>query len=103
MSQEHNIAVKLLDKTYQIKCPPNMVQELQNAAVYVDGEMKKIRDNGKVVGLDRIAVIAALNIAFDLLGAKRREDNAVDMMSSRILEMQKRIEEILTQYEQMEL
>lgn len=103
MSQEHNIAVKVLDKTYQIKCPSDMAQELQNAAIYVDQKMKEIRDSGKVVGLDRIAIITALNIAFDLLNAQHRESKAVDVMSDRIRDMAKRIEETLTQYEQMEL
>ena len=102
-TQEHSITVKVLDKAYQVKCPADMVQELQNAAVYVDQKMREIRDGGKVVGLDRIAIIAALNIAFEFLNTQQKDNKSIDIMSERIHELQKRVEETLTQYEQMEL
>ena len=56
-----NITVKILEKNYQIKCPEDSVNELKEAATFVDEEMRKIRDSGKVIGVDRIAVICALN------------------------------------------
>jgi cell division protein ZapA len=102
-TQDHNIAIRILEKTYQIKCPTDMAQELQDAAVYVDNKMRQVRDSGKAVGLDRIAVITALNVAFDLLSVQKNNNQSVANISSRVRDMQKRIEESLMQYEQIEL
>ena len=103
MNKDHNVSVQILDKIYQIKCPPDSVQELQDAAVYVDQKMRDVRDGGKVVGTDRVAVVAALNIAYALLNAEQKENKYVEVMSERICDMQKRIEEALVQHEQKEL
>ncbi len=102
MAENHNVSVSILDKAYQVKCPPENVQELQNAAKYVDQEMRKIRDNG-IVGLDRIAIITALNIAYSLLYAGQKENKEIDVMAGRLSDMQIRIEELLTQADQGEL
>jgi len=102
MVENHNISVHILDKPYQIKCPPDNVQELQNAAKYVDQEMRKIRENG-IVGLDRIAIITALNIAYSLLYAEQSENKEIGVMAGRLTDMQVRIEELLTQTDQGEL
>lgn len=102
MTENHNVSVSILDKAYQVKCPPDNVQELQNAAKYVDQEMRKIRENG-VVGLDRIAIITALNIAYSLLYAEQKENKEIGIMAGRLTDMQTRIEELLTQADQGEL
>lgn len=101
--QEHNINIEILGKVYKIKCPAEHVQSLQEAAAYVEREMRKVRDGGKVIGLDRVAIITALNIAYQLLNEKEKENQGIDEMSTRIYDMQKRIEEALTQREQIEL
>jgi cell division protein ZapA len=92
-----------LDKIYQIKCPPDSVQELQDAATFLDKKMREIRDGGKVVGLDRVAVVAALNIAYDFLSIEQKENAKVETMATRIRDMQRRIEELFTQADQGEL
>lgn len=102
MAENHNVSVSILDKAYQVKCPPDNVQELQNAAKYVDQEMRKIRENG-IVGLDRIAIITALNIAYSLLYAEQNENKEISVMAGRLADMQVRIEELLTQTDQGEL
>jgi cell division protein ZapA len=101
-SVQHNISVRILDRTYQIKCPADMVQEVQDSARYVDREMRKIRDSG-VFGSDRVAVMAALNIAYELWCAEQRENKYVDEMFQRIQDMQAKVQEVLTYQGQMEL
>lgn len=103
LAQDHNISVKILDKHYDIRCPSDMVQELQNAADFVDHEMRSIRDSGKVVGMDRIAVITALNIAYKLMTSEQKENKSIEEMSDRIREMQKRLVDTMTHYEQESL
>ena len=51
LQNSHNVAVKLLDKTYQIRCPSDKVQELQDAAEFLNSHMREIRDKGKVIGV----------------------------------------------------
>lgn len=102
MEANNHVSVNILDKPYQVKCPPESVQELQSAANFVDQKMREIRDSG-VVGADRIAIITALNMAYSLLYAEQKENKEIDSMASRLADMQTRIEELLTQADQNEL
>ncbi len=63
--------VALLGRTYRVACRASERDELQEAVAFLDQRMRDIRDAGKVAGVDRIAVMAALNIAHDLLRARR--------------------------------
>lgn len=67
MSNGNNVTVQILDKEYSIICPQEERTNLVSAARYLDGKMREIRSSGKVIGADRIAVMAALNITHDLL------------------------------------
>lgn len=98
---DDNISVEILGKSYKVKCPIERVSELRNAAAYVDKEMRQIRDSGKVIGIERIAIITALNIAYKLLNSEVHENKEIDNMSKRIIDMQRRIEQALTQSEQL--
>lgn len=69
MSQPNTVTVKILDKDYQVACPEERQSELIVSASYLDKQMRAIRDSGKVIGLERIAVMAALNISYELLQA----------------------------------
>lgn len=64
------VAVRILDKEYQVACPPEQQAELLLSAKHLDQQMRAIRETGKVIGLERIAVMAALNISHDLLRAR---------------------------------
>ena len=65
--ETRTINVNILDKDYQVKCLVNEVDALRKSASYLDQKMKEMRSNSSVIGLDRIAVMASLNIANDLL------------------------------------
>ena len=66
MSSSSSVTVHILDKEYSIMCPQEERSNLVSAARYLDGKMREIRSSGKVIGADRIAVMAALNITHDL-------------------------------------
>ncbi len=68
------VSVRVLDKEYQVACPAEERSDLLDSAEYLDAKMREVRDTGKVVGLDRIAVISALNIANELI--KMRHNGA---------------------------
>ncbi len=64
MSQTVNI--RILDKEYQVSCPPDERNALLDAAKALDEQMRTIRNSGSVIGLERIAVMAALNLTYEL-------------------------------------
>ncbi|MGB0847598.1 MAG: cell division protein ZapA [Thiolinea sp.] len=61
------VNVHIFGKEYPVACPPGQEDGLRKSAIRVDEEMRKIRESGKVVGTDRIAVMVALNLAHELL------------------------------------
>jgi cell division protein ZapA len=69
MSNE-TVFVKILDKEYQVACPREERQALQQSAQLLDERMKSIKNTGAVIGLERIAVMAALNLSHELLQSR---------------------------------
>ncbi len=69
MSSE-TVTVRILDKDYQVACPPSERSALLESAQLLDERMRGIKGAGSVVGLERIAVMAALNLSHELLKAK---------------------------------
>lgn len=66
------IKVQILGKEYPVSCPQDEQHELLLAARYLDDKTREIRDTGRIIGTERIAVMAALNIAHELLQIKQR-------------------------------
>lgn len=81
MSNE-TVFVKILDKEYQVACPREERQALVESAQLLDERMKAIRGTGAVIGLERIAVMAALNLSHELLQAKTSRNNSGDGVAS---------------------
>ncbi len=72
MNDTTTVTVKILDKDYEVSCGHDEVDDLVRAARSLSVRMRDIRRAGKVVGLDRIAVMAALNYAHEYLQMKER-------------------------------
>ena len=97
------VNIKILEKEYQISCPASERAALLSSAELLNTRMREIRDSGKVVGLDRIAVMAALNIANDLLLARGRDEGLEKDMAGRLRTMCERAESALARGQQLEL
>ncbi len=67
------INVKIFDKEFMVACPNDEQDDLMKAAKYLDGKMQEIHSSGKVLGAERCAVMAALNIAHELLRLQQNE------------------------------
>lgn len=89
------IKVQILGKEYPIVCSPEEQHELLIAARYLDDKMRKIRDSGRVIGTERIAVMAALNIAHELLQAKTQDAPASQTIAGRLSAMRERLDNAL--------
>ena len=64
------VEVTLLGRTYRVACTDAEREALMQAVAYLDAKMNEIRKAGKVMGAERIAVMAALNVAHELLTMK---------------------------------
>lgn len=64
------LTVRILDRDFRLACEPAEREHLLAAAAHVDGRMQTIREQGKITGVERIAIFAALNIAGELLARK---------------------------------
>lgn len=95
MTQPQTVTVKILDKDYPIHCPPQQRANLESAARYLDGKMREIRNSGKVIGADRIAVLAALNIAHELLQHQGSGSAAAGDTREQVRELLERVDRAL--------
>jgi cell division protein ZapA len=97
------VSVRILDKEYQVACPASERTDLLDSAEVLNAKMKEIRDSGRIVGLDRIAVMAALNMANDLLHAQARDRFIEGDVSSRLKVISDRVENVLGGSQQLDL
>lgn len=104
MSSEirNTVIVNILDKDYQIGCPPEQQAELAQSAQHLDSQMRTIREAGKVIGLDRIAVMAALNIAHELIKEKSRPDGD-SVTDDKLKRLNNKLDNALQHYLQIEI
>jgi cell division protein ZapA len=97
------VSVRLLDREYQVACPMDERSDLLDSAEYLDTKMREVRDSGKVVGLDRVAVISALNIANELIKLRRNGGSLDIDIGARLRGLRERVETALEKGQQLEL
>ncbi len=97
------VSVRILDKEYQVACPASERTDLLDSAEVLNARMREIRDSGRIVGLDRIAVMAALNMANDLLQAQARDRALEGNISDRLKVISDRVESVLSDTQQLDL
>ena len=104
MSQDPaRVSVRILDRDYVIACAHEERPALLDAAEYLNGRMREVRDSGKVVGLDRIAVMVALNMANELLQLRGRDTRNVVETGDKLRSLRERIETALGHSQPLEL
>ena len=91
------ISVTILDKDYQVSCPVDEVDALTASARYLDRQMAEIRESGKVLGSDRIAVMAALNIANEFLNNRESLEVTKDLLDNSLIDLTERLCQALEQ------
>jgi cell division protein ZapA len=97
------VSVRILDKEYQVACPAEERTDLLDSAEILNNKMREIRDSGRIVGLDRIAVMAALNMANDLIHAKARDQELEGGISDRLKIISDRVDNVLSGSQQLDL
>ncbi len=95
MSNFKTVDLKILNKEFQVNCPNDTESQLYAAADHLDQKMREIRSNGRVIGLERIAIMAALNISHELLIVKQQKEAYLQSMVEQIERLQNKIDEAL--------
>ncbi|HEY5623106.1 MAG TPA: cell division protein ZapA [Gammaproteobacteria bacterium] len=98
-----HVSIRILEKEYQVACPADEKDDLMASAELLNRKMREIRDSGKVVGLDRVAVMAALNMANELLQRTGRERELKDIVGLRVKAMRERLDTALGSGQQLNL
>ncbi len=100
MSQRQPVTVRILDREFKLTCEPEERRQLLDAADYLDSEMRKIRDGAGVVGMEKVAVLAALNISNELIMLKHREEAFGTEVGKRLAKLRARLDEAMPDAEQ---
>ena len=91
------VTVKIMEKEYRISCPEGEHEALLASAKHVNNKMQKIRESGKALGAERVAVMSALNIANELLMNQNGEIGNEELLA-RIDSIQAMVDESLKLY-----
>ena len=103
MSQEPiAVAVRILDKEYRVSCAPDEQAGLRESARMLDQRMREIRQSGRVIGVDRIAVMAALNIAYELIKIQHNQVQGEQDLDRRLRDLQDRLGDALASQHQLD-
>jgi cell division protein ZapA len=95
MSQIKNLDVSIMGREFRVACPVEEEAGLIEAVEYLDAKMHEIRDVGKVIGIDKIAIMAALNITHEFLSTRMSGGVELGEFRRKISSMQDRIDQVL--------
>ena len=92
------VNISIMGREFSVACPPQEQDDLLAAARHLDQSMKDIQKTGKIIGAERCAIMAALNITNELLKLQRSTAGQ-DQVQSKLASMQERIDEVLREAE----
>lgn len=99
----NTVTVNILDKDYQVACPPDQERALIDAARHLDKQMRNVRDSGKVIGLERIAVMVALNMTYELLNKSAQANEVSGAGLDQVKKLGDKIDDALQRFRQLEI
>ena len=89
------VTVNILDREFLIGCTPDERAGLLAAASYLDGKMRELRGASRTQSIDRIAILAALNMAHELLQAKERSESEAGVMAQHLQALRAKLDAAL--------
>ena len=102
-SKNAQVSIRILEKEYQVACPAAEKSDLMAAAELLNRNMQDIRDRSKIVGLDRVAVMAALNLANEVIKFRDRDESLSSSFGSRIESLRDKLDTALGNSKQLSL
>ena len=101
--QNTSVQVKIMDKEYQVNCPPADKEALIKSAHYLDENMSKIKGRGNIHGIEKIAVMAALNITHDMLRKNRLINETRHATAQQVQDIETKIDSAIAHSRQLEI
>jgi len=101
--QSTSVQVKIMDKEYQVNCPPSDQEALIKSARYLDENMRKIKDRGNIHGVEKIAVMAALNITHDMLRKNKLINETRHSTAQQVQGIETKIDSAIAHSRQLEI
>lgn len=95
MSQSTPVAVNILDREYLVACTSDERASLIAAAAYLDGKMREVRGSSRTQGIDRIAVMAGLNIAHEFMQLQERDNSDNGTLAEHVLALRAKLDSAL--------
>ncbi|MDG2090524.1 MAG: cell division protein ZapA [Gammaproteobacteria bacterium] len=103
MSDKNSITIKIIGRDYQIACGADEEDALKQAAAYLNKQMEKVKKQGSTLGFEKIAVMTALNISYELLQNSQQADDSESGAQQFLTELEKKIESALQTSRQFEI
>lgn len=103
MTKTVSATIEILGKLYPVRCLEPELESLKQAAEFLNEKMAEVQDSGKVINLERIAIITALNIAHQFLQLDQQKSSLVHKINQRITNLQDKLETAINHSKQAEL
>ena len=94
MGDSNSLDIKIMDKDYRVACPAEQQASLRESAEFLNNRLNEIKNRGSIIGTERIAIMAALNLAHELLGSQESIDQYHDT-EMRVQNLNKKIDIML--------
>lgn len=93
------LSINIMGREFHITCPDEEREEIELAAAYLDRKIQEVKAEGRVVDSDRIAIIAALGVAHELLMLRRGTGFDMDEFKRRIASLKRKVDEVIIKKE----
>ena len=103
MAENKPVSIHIMGNEYHVASPENEVAKLEEAARALDKRMREIKDSGRVMGLERVAVMAALNLSYELMHGETTSLEETNEINRRIQKLQDKVDTALAAHAQSEL
>ena len=95
MSTPESVAVNILDREFLVGCTAEERPGLIAAAAYLDGKMREVRNASRAAGAERVAVMAALNIAHELMQLRQRGESDTGVLAQHLQVLRAKLDGVL--------
>ena len=103
MQDAKPVSITILDKEYLISCPENERDQLYSAAKLLNEKLLELKNSGKVIGTERMAVMTALNLASELLSYKQQNTVYTDRVDSTLKRLYTKIDGVLERNRELQI
>ena len=97
----HIVSVKILNKNYNIKCPPEQAEALRESARIIEDKLREMKRASSSISTDRMLVVIALNLCHELLVLKNEKSNTIGTIEGKLQGLQSRIQSFLASEEEL--